>query len=108
MLQSDLKLRPLAMPISRADVEKAASLARLQPTAEQLDELAPQIAEVIGYVEQLAEVDTEGVEPMAHGVELTNVLRPDENRPGLSREAALQNAPHHDKVGFRVPAVLGD
>ena len=96
------------MPISRADVEKAALLARLQPTTEELDALAPQLAEIVEYVELLAEVDTEGIEPMAHGVELTNVLRPDEKRESLPREAALANAPHHDKVGFRVPAVLGD
>ena len=96
------------MAISREDVAKAAKLARLQPTSEELDTLAPQVAEIVAYVEQLAEVDTEGVEPMAHGVELTNVLRPDEARESLSRDAALSNAPHHDKVGFRVPAVLGD
>lgn len=96
------------MAISRADVEKAAVLARLQPTEEQLDALAPQLAEIVAYVEQLAEVDTEGVEPIAHAVELTNVLREDKNAPSLPRDEALANAPHHDQVGFRVPAVLGD
>ncbi len=96
------------MAISRADVEKASQLARLHLTTEQLDALAPQLAEVVAYVEQLSEVATDGVEPMAHGVELTNVLRPDQVEPSLPREAALANAPRHDKVGFRVPAVLGD
>ncbi len=104
------------MAISRADVEKAASLARLMPTSEELDAIAPQLAEIVAYVELLSEVDTENVEPMAHapmafdpktgGVELTNVLRPDQARPSLPREAALANAPHTDGAGFRVPAVL--
>lgn len=101
------------MAISRADVEKAAALARLMPTSEELDALAPQLAEIVAYVELLGEVDTENVEPMAHapmagGMELTNVLRPDETRPSLPRKAALANAPHTDGAGFRVPAVLGD
>lgn len=96
------------MAISKADVEKASQLARLRLTSEELDHLAPQVAEVVAYVEQLSEVDTEGVEPMAHGVELTNVLREDVVQPSLPREAVLENAPRHDKAGFRVPAVLGD
>ena len=99
------------MAISRTDVEKAAALARLMPTSEQLDAIAPQLAEIVAYVELLGEVDTENVEPMAHapmagGVELANVLRPDEVVPSLPREAALANAPHTDGAGFRVPAVL--
>lgn len=96
------------MAITRADVEKASLLARLHLSTEELDALAPQLAEVVAYVEQLSEVPTDGVEPMAHGVELTNVLRADKVEPSLPREAALANAPRHDKVGYRVPAVLGD
>ncbi|TWT89685.1 Glutamyl-tRNA(Gln) amidotransferase subunit C [Pseudobythopirellula maris] len=96
------------MAISRADVEKASLLGRLILSDQELDELAPQLAEVVAYVDQLSEVDTEGVEPMAHAVELVNVLRDDEPREGLSREAALANAPKHNGVGFLVPAVLGD
>ncbi len=96
------------MAISRDDVEKASKLARLRLTPEELDHLAPQVAEVVAYVEQLSEVDTEGVEPMAHGVELTNVLREDVVQPSLPREAVLANAPRHDETGFRVPAVLGE
>jgi len=96
------------MAISRSDVERVALLARLELDESQIDALTPQIAEVVAYVDQLGEVDTDGVEPMAHAVELSNVLRADEVRPGLSHEAALANAPRTDGVGFRVPAVLGD
>lgn len=96
------------MAISRDDVERVALLARLEPTSQQLDELTPQLAEIVSYVDQLGEVDTEGVEPMAHAVELTNVLRADEPVASLPREEALASAPRHDGVGFRVPAVLGD
>lgn len=96
------------MAISKADVERVALLARLELDDARVEALTPQMAEIVAYVDSLAEVDTEGVEPMAHAVELTNVLRDDEVRPGLSHEAALANAPLSDGVGFRAPAVLGD
>jgi aspartyl-tRNA(Asn)/glutamyl-tRNA(Gln) amidotransferase subunit C len=56
----------------------------------------------------LTELDTDGVEPMAHAVELSNVFRDDVVRPSLSREEALANAPHHDGECYLVPAVLGE
>lgn len=94
------------MAISKGDVERVAELARLDLTESQIEALTPQLAGIVAYVDSLAAVDTEGIEPMAHAVEVTNVLRPDEVRTGLSHEAALSNAPRHDSVGFRVPAVL--
>jgi aspartyl-tRNA(Asn)/glutamyl-tRNA(Gln) amidotransferase subunit C len=94
------------MAISRADVERVALLARLDLDDAQLEALTPQLAGIVAYVDSLAAIDTEGVEPMAHAVELHNVLRADEVRAGLSHEAALANAPRKDSVGFKVPAVL--
>lgn len=96
------------MAISKADIERVAQLARLDLDEAQVEALTPQIAEIVAYVDQLAEVATDGVQPMAHGVELTNVLRADEVRLGVTHEAALANAPRRDSVGFRVPAVLGE
>jgi aspartyl-tRNA(Asn)/glutamyl-tRNA(Gln) amidotransferase subunit C len=94
------------MAISRADVERVALLARLDLDDAQLEALTPQLAGIVAYVDSLAAIDTTGVEPMAHAVELHNVVRADEVRPGLSHEAALANAPRKDAVGFKVPAVL--
>jgi aspartyl-tRNA(Asn)/glutamyl-tRNA(Gln) amidotransferase subunit C len=96
------------MGISRQDVEKVALLARLQLTATELVTMTDQLAQIVRYVDQLAEVDTEGVEPMAHAIELSNVFRPDQVTESLPRDAALANAPHHDERGYLVPAVLGD
>ena len=96
------------MSISRQDVEKVALLARLQLTEAELGTMTEQLAQIVGYVDQLAEVDTEGVEPMAHAIELHNVFRGDSVTPSLPREEALANAPHHDERGYLVPAVLGD
>ncbi|MDZ4780736.1 MAG: Asp-tRNA(Asn)/Glu-tRNA(Gln) amidotransferase subunit GatC [Planctomycetia bacterium] len=96
------------MGLTRQDVEKVALLARLRLSAEELDALTEQLSKVVGYVEQLGELDTEGVAPMAHAVEVTNVFRDDAVQPSLAREQALASAPHHDGACFLVPAVLGD
>ena len=61
------------MALNRADVEKVALLARLQLTEAELGTMTEQLAQIVGYVDQLAEVNTEGVEPMAHAIELGNV-----------------------------------
>lgn len=96
------------MSISRQDIEKVALLGRLQLTEAELSTMTEQLAQIVGYVDQLAEVDTEGVEPMAHAIELTNVFQDDQVTASLPREQALANAPHHDERGYLVPAVLGD
>jgi aspartyl-tRNA(Asn)/glutamyl-tRNA(Gln) amidotransferase subunit C len=96
------------MAITRQDVEKVALLARLQLSNDELATMSEQLAQIVAYVDHLATVDTEGVEPMAHAVEQQNVLRDDTVEMSLPREAALANAPHHDSRGYLVPAVLGD
>jgi aspartyl-tRNA(Asn)/glutamyl-tRNA(Gln) amidotransferase subunit C len=94
--------------LSRADVEKVALLARLRLTDAELETITGELAQIVGYVDQLGEVNTEGVEPMAHAIELANVFRSDQLAPSLPREEALASAPHHDTRGYLVPAVLGD
>jgi len=94
--------------LTRADVEKVALLARLRLSEPELETMTGQLAHIVGYVDQLAEVDTEGVEPMAHAVEQTNVFGDDCVEPSLPREQALANAPRHNDRGYLVPAVLGE
>jgi aspartyl-tRNA(Asn)/glutamyl-tRNA(Gln) amidotransferase subunit C len=94
--------------LTRADVEKVALLARLRLSEPELDTMTDQLAAIVGYVDQLAEVDTEVVEPMAHAVEVTNVFADDRVEPSLPREQALANAPRHNERGYLVPAVLGE
>jgi aspartyl-tRNA(Asn)/glutamyl-tRNA(Gln) amidotransferase subunit C len=94
--------------LTRADVEKVALLARLQLSEQELQTMTGQLAQIVGYVDHLAEVDTEGVEPMAHAVETANVFAEDRVEPSLPREQALANAPSHNGRGYLVPAVLGE
>lgn len=92
--------------MDRSTVEKVARLGRLKLTDEELDRFADQLGSVLKYVDMLNEVDTENVEPMAHAVELTNVLREDVAAESLPREAALSNAPLTDGKYFLVPQIL--
>jgi len=96
------------MSLSREQVEKVSLLARLQLTSDELDLMTAQMGQIVAYVESLAELDTEAVEPMAHALDVSNVFAPDEPRPSLDRAAALANAPHHDREFYLVPAVLGE
>lgn len=96
------------MAITRTDVEKVALLARLQLSDAELDSLTDELAQIVGYVDQLAEVDTNDVEPMAHAIEVHNVFADDVVRPSLPREQALSNAPKQNGQGYLVPPVLGE
>ncbi len=96
------------MAITRADVEKVSLLARLQLTSAELETMTSELGQIVAYVDQLAEVDTTDVEPMAHAVEVSNVFAADQARASLPREQALANAPRHNQRGYLVPPVLGD
>jgi aspartyl-tRNA(Asn)/glutamyl-tRNA(Gln) amidotransferase subunit C len=94
------------MSISTNEVLKVAKLAKLHVSPEDVGPLAEQLSRIVEFVEQLSVVDTAGVKPLAHAMDLHSVLRADIVRPGLSREAALSNAPQHDSECFRVPPVI--
>ena len=96
------------MSISRQDIEKVALLSRLELTEDELARMTTELAQIVGYVDQLGEVNTDGIEPMAHAIEVKNVFREDVVTESLPREEALANAPHHDERGYLVPAVLGE
>lgn len=94
------------MSLSREEVAKVAVLARLRLTPVELDSFTAQLSGIVDFVQQLQELDTQGVEPLAHGVELTNVFRDDERVEPLDRADALANAPKRDADNFLVPLVL--
>jgi aspartyl-tRNA(Asn)/glutamyl-tRNA(Gln) amidotransferase subunit C len=77
----------------KIDVRYVADLARLQLTDEERDVLQAQLDEIVAYVDQLAELDVDGIEPTAHAAAMTNVLRPDEAVRCALRDAFLDNAP---------------
>jgi aspartyl-tRNA(Asn)/glutamyl-tRNA(Gln) amidotransferase subunit C len=95
------------MSLDPSEVKKVANLARLSVSESEVAEWTPQLSQILGLVDQLSELDTTGVEPMVHAIEISNVLSADTVGQSLSREDALKNAPSKDDECFRVPAVLG-
>ena len=96
----------MAGALTRDDVKKVAVLARLKLSESEIDSLTTQMGKILGFVESLNEVQTDGVEPMVHAMELRNVFRADEARPSLPREESLKNAPKTDGKYFLVPQIL--
>jgi aspartyl-tRNA(Asn)/glutamyl-tRNA(Gln) amidotransferase subunit C len=98
------------MPISQSDIEKVAQLAHLELGEEELKTFAPQIAEIVAYVEQLNELDTANIEPAIGGLtpegEQTETSRADEISGSLGQKSALSEAPDPAEGHFRVPKVL--
>lgn len=93
------------MPVA-IDVKYVAHLARLSLTPEEEHKLGEQLANILGYVEKLKEVDVSGVEPTAHAFPLINVTRPDEVQPSMSQEAVVRNAPAQANGLFMVPKIV--
>jgi aspartyl-tRNA(Asn)/glutamyl-tRNA(Gln) amidotransferase subunit C len=99
------------MALSAEEVRWVAHLARLELTDAELETMTRQLGAIVAYVDQLKQVDTEGVEPLAHALDVSNVFRDDEPRPSLPPAEALANAPDRrtDAKGdlfYGVPAVL--
>jgi aspartyl-tRNA(Asn)/glutamyl-tRNA(Gln) amidotransferase subunit C len=80
-------------PTSDINIEYVANLARIALTAAEKERFSQQLGDILHYVEKLKQVDVTGVEPMAHASPVFNVWAEDAVRPGLTAEAALQNAP---------------
>jgi aspartyl-tRNA(Asn)/glutamyl-tRNA(Gln) amidotransferase subunit C len=97
---------PAAGHISRDDVAHLARLARLAVTDDELDLFAGQLDVILGAVARVSEVAAADVPPTTHAVPLENVLRADEIRPCLPRDAVLAGAPDVEDNKFRVPRIL--
>lgn len=94
--------------ITREDVAHLASLARIDLSDTELDQLAPQLSVILESVASISEVAADDIAPTSHALPLTNVFRDDVVVPGLSAEDALAMAPEVDQQRFSVPRILGD
>jgi aspartyl-tRNA(Asn)/glutamyl-tRNA(Gln) amidotransferase subunit C len=90
--------------IDREQVLHVARLARLRLSDEEVERMSGELSSILDSIEQIGELDLEGVEPTSHVVNVENVLRPDEPRPSLPRPSALAGAPDATDDGFRVPS----
>ena len=94
------------MEVNDALVDKLANLARLSFDVAEKEAIKNDLQKMIQFVEKLNELDTTGVEPLLHMSDNVNILRPDEVKGSISREAGLQNAAVHDEQFFKVPKVI--
>ena len=94
------------MESPRIDVAYIARLAKLELSEEETALLTEDLNQVLGYVAQLEEWDTESVEPMYHPLPTYDAVRADIPSESLSNEAAIANAPAAEDGQFRVPKVV--
>jgi len=94
--------------IDAQQVRKVAKLARLELTEAEIEEFTGQLGAILQYVAKMNELDTHDIEPLAHCLPISNVLRADEVRESLGTEKTLANAPQRDDSFFKVPKILED
>lgn len=99
------------MSLDASLVNWVAHLGRLELTPQELEIMTRQLSSIVNYIDQLSQVDTEGVEPLNHALTVHNVFRADEPKPSLPLDEALANAPERRKNDkgdqfYAVPAVL--
>ncbi len=94
------------MSVSSEQVRHIAKLARIAMSDEEIERLVPELNNILGWVEQLGEVDTDGVEPLTAVIEQKLRLRDDKVTDGDCRDAVLANAPGAEHGFFAVPKVI--
>jgi len=94
------------MKVDKNTLEKIAHLSRLYFDKNDEEKMLKSLNDIIGWVDQLSEVDTKNVPPLTHMTEEVNVLRDDTVPTNLDREEGLKNAPQQNGEFFKVPRVL--
>jgi aspartyl-tRNA(Asn)/glutamyl-tRNA(Gln) amidotransferase subunit C len=99
-------IAPRIMSVTNEQVRHIARLARIAMSDEEIERLAPELNNILGWVEQLSEVNTDGVEPLTAVIEQKLRLREDAVTDGDCREEVLANAPDAQHGFFAVPKVI--
>jgi len=94
------------MKISPDEVEHVARLARLEVSPNEKEDLTRRMNRILQYVEKLNELDTTGVSPTSHAIDLENAFRDDAVEVSLPRDASLENAPESNGAEFVVPRII--
>ena len=92
--------------LSKKDVEHIAWLAHIELSEQEKNLFTEQFNEILDYFKKIDEVDTEGVEPTYHVLDLTNVSREDKTEPSLTTEEALRNAPKKEEKFVKAPRIV--
>jgi aspartyl-tRNA(Asn)/glutamyl-tRNA(Gln) amidotransferase subunit C len=99
----------MAEILTRADVERIATLARLELTPEEVTLFAGQLTAILAYADQVQQIDTTGIQPPPAAATGEGAVRDDVPAPCLDRDLVLDQAPAADRAAglFKVPRVLG-
>lgn len=96
----------MSQPLDESRVRQVAKLARLELSDEEVKLFAAQLGDIVEYTQSLAQVPTDDVEPLAHPLPVTDVLREDTPGQSLAADDALANAPERQGDFYRVPTVI--
>lgn len=94
------------MTITDDTITYVAALAKLELSGEEKERAKKDMSDILGYIDTMNELDTEGIEPMSHAFEITNVFREDVVTNGEDREQLLANAPAKKDGSFIVPKAV--
>lgn len=94
------------MKITVAEVEHVARLARLELSQDETNLFVGQMDAILGYVDKLGELNTDGIHPTSHAVPVENAFRQDQAQPSIGVAKALANAPDRAESFYRVPKVI--
>ena len=96
------------MKLTQKEVEYVANLARIQVSEAEKDQLSSQLSSILTYMQELNQVNIEGVSPMASVLSQANVLREDEVRESVTQDEAIANAPTAKDGMFQVPKIISE
>jgi len=95
------------MALSEEEVRHVALLARLALSDDQVARFREDLNSILGHIDTIQQLDLADVEPTAHPLDVVNVMRADERKPGLAQDAALSNAPQSEDGAFVIPQIIG-
>jgi len=94
------------MKITKQEVLHVAHLARLNVDGPMVERFSEQIGNILEYVETLNQLDTTGIAPTSHAIDMANAFREDALSSSIDRQSAMGNAPEEDEGSFIVPKVI--
>ena len=92
--------------ITRKDVEHVAKLSQIKFEEKELEKFTKQLEDIVGFIDKLSELNTEGIEPTSSVIPMVNVTREDSIRPSFIQEKALSNAPDKEIGHYKIPKIM--
>jgi aspartyl-tRNA(Asn)/glutamyl-tRNA(Gln) amidotransferase subunit C len=94
------------MKMEKDKIEYVANLARVGLSPEEKVLFSQQLNDILAYIEKISEIDTSGIEPTSHVIDMGNAFRDDNPKQSLSNEETLSNAPDKKDGFFKVPKII--